>query len=118
MSKIDDGGAAFPISERRTEQYMDEGGYARTRTVTVNEGGMSLLEYFAGHAPTEIPEWFAFDFDEPAPSMPFGDEPNFQEVEEAYYKWQSRRDRAEYFAWRFDYAIGMIVEKRRRESDA
>lgn len=39
---------AFPTSKRKTENYMDAGGYGRTRTVTVEEGGMTLREYYAG----------------------------------------------------------------------
>ncbi len=50
MSKANDGGAAFPCSRRKEEQYMDEGGYGRTRTVTVQEGGMTLRDWFAGQA--------------------------------------------------------------------
>lgn len=38
---------AFPNSKRKSENYMDAGGYGRTRTVTVEEGGMTLREYAA-----------------------------------------------------------------------
>jgi hypothetical protein len=43
----DNGGSAFPCSMRRDENYMDEGGFGRVRTVTLQEGGMSLRDYFA-----------------------------------------------------------------------
>lgn len=46
MSK-DNGGPAFPCSVRRSENYMDEGGYGRVRMVTVQEGGLSMRDYFA-----------------------------------------------------------------------
>lgn len=49
MSKVIDGGSAFPFSVRRDERYMDEGGYGRVRTVTVQKGGMSLRDYFAAN---------------------------------------------------------------------
>lgn len=39
-----------PTSRRVKENYMDEGGYGRTRTVTVNDGGMTLREHYAGLA--------------------------------------------------------------------
>jgi len=45
-----DGGPAFPCSVRRSENYMDEGGYGRVRMVTVQEGGLSLRDYFAAKA--------------------------------------------------------------------
>lgn len=38
---------AFPTSKRKAENYMDEGGYGRSRIVTVEEGGMTLREYAA-----------------------------------------------------------------------
>ena len=44
------GGPAFPCSVRRDENYMDFGGYGRTRTVTLQEGGMTLRDWFAGQA--------------------------------------------------------------------
>ena len=44
------GGPAFPVSKRKAENYMDEGGYGRSRTVTVTEGGMTLRDYFAAKA--------------------------------------------------------------------
>lgn len=44
---IRDGGSAFPESKRRVENYMDEGGYGRSRIVTVQEGGLSRRDYFA-----------------------------------------------------------------------
>lgn len=47
---IRDGGSAFPESKRRVENYMDEGGYGRSRIVTVQEGGMTLRDYFAAKA--------------------------------------------------------------------
>lgn len=47
MSKPDT--PAFPVSVRKAENYMDEGGYGRSRTITVNEGGMSLRQYAAIH---------------------------------------------------------------------
>ena len=50
MSKPSDGGAVHPTSRRVTEKYMDEGGYARTRTVTVLDGGISLRQWYAGQA--------------------------------------------------------------------
>lgn len=50
MKKINDGGPAFPTDRRQKENYMDERGYGRTRTVTVSHGGMSLRAYFAGQA--------------------------------------------------------------------
>ena len=50
MANIDDGGAAFPCSKRILENFMDECGYWRTRTVTVEVGGMSLRDYFAAKA--------------------------------------------------------------------
>lgn len=49
MSK-DNGGPAFPCSVRRSENYMDEGGYGRVRMVTVQEGGLSMRDYFAAKA--------------------------------------------------------------------
>lgn len=52
MSK-EDGGPAFPTSIRKDENYMDAGGYGRSRTVTVQEGGMSLRDWFA--ATIDIP---------------------------------------------------------------
>ena len=48
MKNLNDGGPAFPCSVRRSEKYMDDGGYGRTRTVTVQEGGMTLRDWFAG----------------------------------------------------------------------
>ena len=39
-----------PTSRRVKENYMDEGGYGRTRTVTVDDGGMTLRQYYAGLA--------------------------------------------------------------------
>lgn len=50
MSKNTDGGPAFPTDRRKAENYMDEGGYGRCRMITVNEGGMSLRDWFAGMA--------------------------------------------------------------------
>lgn len=50
MRKHDDGGPAFPCTARVTENYMDEGGYGRTRTVSKQVGGMSLRDWFAGQA--------------------------------------------------------------------
>lgn len=47
---IRDGGSAFPESKRRVENYMDEGGYGRSRIVTVQEGGLSRRDYFAAKA--------------------------------------------------------------------
>ena len=49
MSK-DNGGPAFPCSVRRSENYMDEGGYGRVRMVTAQEGGLSMRDYFAAKA--------------------------------------------------------------------
>jgi len=40
----------FPETSRKEEQYMDDGGYGRTRMVTVTEGGISLRDWFAGKA--------------------------------------------------------------------
>lgn len=50
MSEIKDGGPAFPCSARREEKYMDGAGYGRVRVVTVQEGGMTLRDYFAAKA--------------------------------------------------------------------
>lgn len=58
-----DGGPAFPCSVRRTEKYMDEGGYGRERTVSVQEGGMTLRDYFAAHAPRAPADWFDIQYD-------------------------------------------------------
>lgn len=44
MSNRNDGGPAFPQDKRKTENYMDEGGYGRSRVVTVTEGGMTPLD--------------------------------------------------------------------------
>lgn len=44
---MDNSKQAFPTSKRKTENYMDAGGYGRTRTVTVEEGGMTQREYAA-----------------------------------------------------------------------
>ena len=41
---------AYPVAVRRTENYMDEGGYGRSRIVTVHEGGLTIREYFAALA--------------------------------------------------------------------
>ena len=41
---------AYPASVRKLENYMDEGGYGRTRTITVQGGGLTKREYFAGLA--------------------------------------------------------------------
>lgn len=46
----DDGGSAFPRSRRVKEMYMDEGGFGRTRIVSVDDGGMTLRDHFAGQA--------------------------------------------------------------------
>jgi hypothetical protein len=46
----DDGGSAFPRSRRVKEMYMDDGGYGRTRIVSVDDGGMTLRDHFAGQA--------------------------------------------------------------------
>jgi len=50
MSERNDGGPAFPCSVRKAEKCMDEGGYGYMRTVTLNEGGMTLRDWFAGQA--------------------------------------------------------------------
>jgi len=44
------GGPAFPNSKRVGENYMDVSGAGRHRTVTVQQGGMSLRDYFAAKA--------------------------------------------------------------------
>jgi len=54
--KQNDGGPAYPCSVRKIENYMDEGGYGRERTVTVVQGGMSLRDWFAGQA---LAAWIA-----------------------------------------------------------
>lgn len=41
---------AYPASARKLENYMDEGGYGRVRTITVQGGGLTKREYFAGLA--------------------------------------------------------------------
>lgn len=40
----------FPQTERINEKYMDEGGYGRSRVVSVNKGGLELRDYFAAMA--------------------------------------------------------------------
>lgn len=70
MSARDDGGPAFPTSIRRTERYMDECGYGRERTVTVDQPGITLRDYFIAHAPAEPQDWFKPVISEPAPKRP------------------------------------------------
>lgn len=41
---------AYPASVRKIENYMDEGGYGRTRTITAHEGGLTKRELFAALA--------------------------------------------------------------------
>lgn len=54
--KTDPNAPAYPVSERRTENYMDSGGYGRTRDVTVNAGGLTKRELFAMYMPPLDPD--------------------------------------------------------------
>lgn len=50
MSKVNDGGPAFPYTQVTWQRYSDELGYAKTREVTGISGGMTLRDYFAAKA--------------------------------------------------------------------
>lgn len=40
----------YPQTNREMEKYMDEGGYGRSRIVSINKGGLELRDYFAAKA--------------------------------------------------------------------
>lgn len=40
----------YPQTARQSENYMDAGGYGRSRVVSVNKGGLELRDYFAAMA--------------------------------------------------------------------
>ncbi|MFB1500840.1 hypothetical protein [Thiocapsa sp. N5-Cardenillas] len=66
---IDDGGPVHPVSVRKDENYMDEAGYPRARTITMLEGGITLRDEFAKAAMIAVildPERSRFDFDQVA----------------------------------------------------
>ena len=85
---IDDGGPAFPT---------DTGILIDGVPVTRELHGMSLRDWFAGHAP-EVPEWFVCDW--------VRDHPGSQREQEA----------AMYFAWPWVYADRMLAERKREET--
>ena len=37
---------AYPADRRISENYMDSGGYGRSREVTLNQGGMTIRQQF------------------------------------------------------------------------
>lgn len=71
-------------------------------TVAYVSGGLTARDYFAAHAPTDIPKWFSPIVTSPAPKD--------VSAREKFYEDQHRR---RYFAWRWHYADMMV---RARES--
>lgn len=96
---------------------------------------ISRRDYFAAHAP-EVPHWFRFEFDEPAPERPqlgfsaswstdvhgvpnvSATNPRRQEIldhaeavtayDREYAKWQARKQFARMVAWNWTYADKML----------
>lgn len=78
--------------------------------------GMTLHDWFVGHASTEIPAWFK-------PQMPikkpvYDDYAPFQRIhfKRDYEVWGDDYIRLRFIQWPFHYADLMIAEKRRREA--
>lgn len=55
---------AYPTDRRISENYMDSGGYGRSREVTLNQGGMTIRQEFVKAAMQGICA---------KPTTPFGD---------------------------------------------
>lgn len=90
MSALKDGGSAFPITV-----HME--GHDR-----YSEGGMSLRDYFAAHAPVEPQAWFTPGMDTPEPTRPVGyaDFAAFNGELSAWFNEQSKRRCTQWpYAW-------------------
>lgn len=132
MSNPSDGGPAFPITPMTCAT-------CGSKLHTEPNQGMSLRDWFAGHAP-DAPEWFDFDFGEAEPKAPesvgswaaHGDEitshrkgtDGYEKVveyrkKEAFYReaekaWRRRRELARLSAWRFSYADAMLAAREKK----
>jgi hypothetical protein len=104
--KRDDGGPAFP----------------RERAA---HGGMSLRDYFAAHAPTEYPNWYAPTLS-PRPAPLFDhDHPNERQCQREFdcravnadelSAYDDERRRQYELQWPYAYADAMIAERKKPE---
>jgi hypothetical protein len=108
MATTSNGGAAFPMPSTASHN---------------GQGGMSLRDYFAAHAPGDCSRYLlGFEFPEPRPEKPQGvdyhrrggsaDADSLSEIttkyESALCDWQDRRNRAQGAAARYAYADAML----------
>jgi hypothetical protein len=103
MSNSDDGGPAFPMPAHEDKMWEegDDDRYVKS------ESGMSLRDYFAAHAPKEIPHGFQLGIrpSQPPPNTP---KEKWDAYEIAEADWSIRRS----IAWSWHYADEMLKARK------
>jgi hypothetical protein len=117
MTKINDGGSAFPIVFQADARFNDGSGDPAELT----SPGMTLRDYFAAHAP--IVHWFHFEpvMPAPKPDPEWGDLPEHERWDASPVNWTVRLEWDQEYQrqcsrqWPWFYADAMLAERAKVE---